>query len=99
MVDSKQGRAKLNKLQEVRNFSTRIVSSIGSGHLMANSNHIKACKQLVLSKQCHPAVLQVAHDVPTAGHLGINKTRSRILHRIYRQEICMWGVVNFVLIF
>ena len=28
-------------------------------------------------------MLQIAHDVPTAGHLGINKTRRRILCRYY----------------
>jgi hypothetical protein len=48
-----------------------------------NTDHVKACEQLILPLQCRSAVLQIAHDVPTAGHLGINKTRSRILCRYY----------------
>ena len=48
-----------------------------------SSNHVKACEQLVLPKQCRSAALQLAHDVPAAGHLGVNKTRTRILHRFY----------------
>ena len=36
-------------------------------------------EQLVLLLQCRPAVLQLAHDIPLAGHLGRRKTTSRIL--------------------
>ena len=46
-----------------------------------SSDHVNACKQLVLPKQCH--FQQIAHDTLAAGHLGINKTRRRILHRFY----------------
>ena len=48
-----------------------------------SGNHVKACEQLVLPKQCQSAALLLVHDVPAAGHLGINKTRTRILHRFY----------------
>ena len=49
----------------------------------SSSDHVKAHEQLTLPKQCQSAILQIAHDVPAAGHLGINKTRSKILHRFY----------------
>lgn len=54
-------------------FCYQVASCTDSGLLM----------QLVLPQQCRPAVLQLAHDVPAVGHLGINKTRSRVLCRYY----------------
>ncbi|KAL5479435.1 hypothetical protein EMCRGX_G022956 [Ephydatia muelleri] len=42
-----------------------------------------AVDQLVLPTQCRKAVLQLAHEVPIAGHLGKHKTAKRILHRFY----------------
>ena len=44
---------------------------------------VRATEQLVLPKQCREAVLRLAHSVPLAGHLGRNKTVSRILQRFY----------------
>ena len=49
--------------------------------MAGNSDHVKACEQLVATTQAVPS--SCLHDVPAAGHLGINKTRSRILHRFY----------------
>ena len=40
-------------------------------------------EQLVLPTQCRKAVLQLAHSIPLAGHLGRNKTVHRILQRFY----------------
>ena len=40
-------------------------------------------EQLVLSVQCRKAVLQLAHQIPLAGHLGRQKTAQRILQRFY----------------
>lgn len=42
-----------------------------------------AVDQLVLPTQCQKAVLQLAHEVPMAGHLGKHKTTKRILRRFY----------------
>ena len=39
--------------------------------------------QLVLPTQCQKAVLQLAHEVPIAGHLGKHKSSKRILHRFH----------------
>ena len=39
--------------------------------------------QLVLPFQCQKAVLQLAHEVPIAGHLGKQKTSRRIMQRFY----------------
>ena len=42
-----------------------------------------AVDQLVLPTQCWKAVLQLAHKVPMAGHLGKHKTAKRITQRFY----------------
>ena len=42
-----------------------------------------AVDQLVLLTWCRKAVLQLAHEVPIAGHLGKHKTAIRILRRFY----------------
>ncbi len=47
------------------------------------SDDVRAVEQLVLPTQCRPLVLRLAHDIPTAGHLGINKTQKQILQRYY----------------
>ena len=40
-------------------------------------------EQLVLPQQCHRAVLELAHSIPLAGHLGKKKTAQRLLQRFY----------------
>ena len=40
-------------------------------------------EQLIVPKQCREAILKLAHEVPTAGHLGREKTTQRLLHRFY----------------
>ena len=40
-------------------------------------------EQLILPKQCRKTVLELAHDIPMAGHQGRDKTRQRILRRFY----------------
>ena len=40
-------------------------------------------EQLVLPKACRRAVLELGHEIPLAGHLGVEKTRQRILRRFY----------------
>ena len=42
-----------------------------------------AIEQLVLPTSCRKAVLQLAHAIPLAGHLGRKKTAQRILQRFY----------------
>ena len=44
---------------------------------------VRARTQLVLPQQCRSLALRIAHDVPTAGHLGTNKTKGRILKCFY----------------
>ena len=43
----------------------------------------KVQEQLILSVQCRSIILRVGHDVPAAGHMGKNETRSRILRCYY----------------
>ena len=45
-------------------------------------------EQLVLPLQCRKTVLQLAHEVPFAGHLGREKTARRVLQRFYWQTLC-----------
>lgn len=40
-------------------------------------------EQLVLPKQLRRTVLELAHEIPLAGHLGKEKTRGRVLRRFY----------------
>ena len=49
----------------------------------SDSEDIRSVEQLVLPLQCRSTVLKLAHDVPAAGHLGINKTKDRVLQRYY----------------
>ncbi len=44
---------------------------------------VLAVEQLVLSSARRLLVLRLAHDVPTAGHLGVTKTQNRVLQRFY----------------
>ena len=39
--------------------------------------------QLVQPKECRDIVLCLAHEVPLSGHLGVTKTKNRILQRYY----------------
>ena len=40
-------------------------------------------EQLVLPKVCRKTVLELAHEIPLAGHMGKEKTSRRILQRFY----------------
>lgn len=40
-------------------------------------------EQLILPQQCRDTVLKLAHSIQLAGHLGKNKTTSRVLQRFY----------------
>ena len=47
------------------------------------NGQVKECQQLVLPKKCRKIVLRLAHAVSMAGHLGVAKTKDRILQRYY----------------
>ena len=40
-------------------------------------------EQLVLPTECHRVVMELAHSIPLAGHLGKHKTTDRTLQRFY----------------
>ncbi|XP_066445357.1 uncharacterized protein [Eleutherodactylus coqui] len=40
-------------------------------------------KQLVVPYQFRQELLRVAHEIPLAGHLGVNKTKGRLAHHFY----------------
>ncbi|XP_077330912.1 uncharacterized protein LOC143973903 [Lithobates pipiens] len=40
-------------------------------------------RQLVVPSQFRGPLLKVAHEIPLAGHLGITKTRGRLVHNFY----------------
>ncbi|XP_077987242.1 uncharacterized protein LOC144441327 [Glandiceps talaboti] len=39
--------------------------------------------QLVVPKHCRETLLRLAHDIPLAGHLGVEKTKRRLLQHYY----------------
>ena len=52
-------------------------------HKPGNSDTSTGVEQLVLPTTCRQPVMQLAHDIPMAGHLGRRKTAERILQRFY----------------
>ena len=44
---------------------------------------VRTCDQRVPPGKCRPIVMMLAHDIPLAGHLGVTKTKDRILQRYY----------------
>ena len=40
-------------------------------------------EQLILPKTCQRKVLELGHEIPLAGHLGVTKSRQRVLRRFY----------------
>ena len=52
-------------------------------HAAGGAGEDSAVEQLVLPKKFRKAVLNLAHSVPTAGHLGKRKTADRILQRFH----------------
>ena len=49
----------------------------------SQAGDVRQCEQLVLPRQCRQLVLHLAHNVHMAGHLGITKTKDRVLRRYY----------------
>ena len=43
----------------------------------------KVIYQIVVPSNCRKEVLELAHSTPMAGHLGVNKTYTRILNHFY----------------
>ena len=43
--------------------------------------------QLVVPKECRNDLLMLAHTIPLAGHLGVDKTRERLLNHYYWPKI------------
>ena len=44
-------------------------------------------KQILVPKDLRKKVIKVAHDMMLAGHMGVNKTKDRILTNFYWPEI------------
>ncbi|XP_070576386.1 uncharacterized protein [Ptychodera flava] len=43
----------------------------------------RTLNQLVVPRQCRATLLRLAHDIPLAGHLGVEKTKTRLLQHYY----------------
>ena len=50
-----------------------------STNLVCNKHDYEKTGLGVISKSCRLAILQLAHDIPLAGHLGTEKTKDRVL--------------------
>ena len=48
-----------------------------------NQGEVAEVEQVVLPQECRRSVLDIAHTIPIAGHLGRKKTTRRILQRFY----------------
>lgn len=82
-------------LVEVRKAAKSYSSSAGVGFFEKNGliyrhwippgrgTEDMAVDQLVLPQQCRSTVLDLAHRIPLAGHLGRDKTAQRIMQRFY----------------
>ena len=56
-----------------------------------DEDDVRLVEQLVLPTKCRKVALRLAHDIPTAGHLGRKKTLDPLLQRFY------WpGIINDV---
>eukprot|EP00731_Ephydatia_muelleri_P001970 Em0001g1970a len=90
--------SELQKLQEtdptlsaLRKVSGREVDSGGGGsdvsvvvkNGLMRTGELPGREQLVLPNQCRRIVIELAHSIPLAGHMGRNKTIGRILQRFY----------------
>ena len=83
-------------LSALRKVSGREVDSGGGGsdvsvvvknglmyRVKARTGELPGREQLVLPNQCRRVVIELAHSIPLAGHMGRNKTIGRILQRFY----------------
>ena len=82
-------------LEEVRKAAKGGASSAGPGFFeregllyrrwvpLGRDGEDMAVDQLVLPTQCRQTVVQLAHAIPMAGHMGKNKTAQRIRQRFY----------------
>jgi hypothetical protein len=59
------------------------IISDGMEYRKGRTKELEAIEQLVLPRSCRPMVLQLAHAIPLAGHLGKRKTTQRILRRFF----------------
>ena len=55
----------------------------GRGELTRRDKESIAVDQLVLPAKCRRKVMEMAHNIPLAGHLGKKKTTDRVLQRFY----------------
>ena len=91
-------------LSALRKVSGREVDSGGGGsdvsvvvknglmyRVKARTGELPGREQLVLPNQCRRVIIELAHSIPLAGHMGRSKTIGRILQRFYcPQCIKMW---------
>eukprot|EP00731_Ephydatia_muelleri_P007213 Em0003g1461a len=83
-------------LSALRKVSGREVDSGGGGsdvsvvvknglmyRVKTRTGELPGREQLVLPNQCRRVVIELAHSIPLAGHMGRNKTIGRILQRFY----------------
>eukprot|EP00731_Ephydatia_muelleri_P021177 Em0013g904a len=97
-------------LSALRKVSGREVDSGGGGsdvsvvvknglmyRVKTRTGELPGREQLVLPNQCRRVVIELAHSIPLAGHMGRNKTIGRILQRFYWPtvykdvaEFCKW---------
>ena len=91
------GKEKLQKLQKTDSSLVKIREMVTEGSAPYEEDdgliyrtfnpgepeNPQVIRQLVLPREYRKKVLELAHDIPLAGHLGTKKTQSRILQRFF----------------
>ena len=75
--------AKIRALATQRRGGYEEIDGILYRNFTSGDEKDRSVQQLVLPKYYRKKVLEVAHDIPMAGHLGRKKTLSRILQRFF----------------
>ena len=86
-------------LTYIRGLQKRVVDKIPEGEkkfilmergmlcLNFRSSTENIMKQLVVPAKFRKQILSLGHDIPMAGHLGLKKTRDRIMRHFFCQGI------------
>ena len=57
-------------------------------YLVGKEREMQTREQLVLPTKCRRVVMELAHSIPLAGHLGKHKITDRTLQRFYWPTRC-----------
>ena len=56
-----------------------VVDGVIHRRFFPSQQGVASVDQIVVPQKCRPGLLELAHSIPLAGHLGVDKTRERLL--------------------